>query len=33
MSFAIIVTDARSGGRYELCRVSSHPEAVAEGAP
>jgi hypothetical protein len=32
MRYAIVVTDARSGGRYELCRVSSHPEAVAEGA-
>jgi hypothetical protein len=30
--FAIFVTDARSGGRFELCRVNSNPQAVAAGA-
>ena len=32
MSYAIMVTDARTGNRLELCRVGSNPEAVAEGA-
>jgi len=31
-SYAIIVTDARTGNCLELCRVGTNPEAVAEGA-
>src|SRR5262249_20523556 len=29
---AIVVTDARTGGKLELCRVGTNPEPVAEGA-
>jgi hypothetical protein len=32
MSYAIIITDANTGNRLELCRVGSNPEAVARGA-
>jgi hypothetical protein len=32
MSYAIIVTDARTGNRLELCHVDTNPEAVAEAA-
>jgi hypothetical protein len=32
MSCAIIVTDARGGGRLELCRVVSNPRAIAKAA-
>jgi hypothetical protein len=31
MSYAIIVTDARTGNRLDLCHVETNPEAVAEG--
>jgi hypothetical protein len=31
MSYAIMVTDARSGGRYELCQVETNPGPVAQG--
>jgi len=30
--FSIIVTDALSGWKTELCRVGSNPEAIAEAA-
>jgi hypothetical protein len=32
MSYAIIVTDARTGNRLELCHVGTNPEWVAEAA-
>jgi hypothetical protein len=32
MSYAIIVTDARTGNRLELCHVGTNPERVAEAA-
>ena len=32
MKYAIMVIDARTGNKLELCRVGSNPEAVAEGA-
>jgi hypothetical protein len=30
--FSIVVTDALTGCKTELCRVGSNPEAIAEGA-
>jgi hypothetical protein len=30
--FSIVVTDAFTGCKTELCRVGSNPEAIAEGA-
>jgi len=32
MSYAIMVTDAHSGSRLELCRVNSNPQLIAEAA-
>jgi hypothetical protein len=32
MSYAIIVTDARTGNRLELCHVDTNPEPVTEAA-
>jgi hypothetical protein len=30
MSYAIIVTDSRTGNKLELCRVGTNPEPVAK---
>jgi hypothetical protein len=32
MSFAIVITDARTGNKLELCRVGTNPEPVAQAA-
>jgi len=32
MSYAIIVTDSRTGNKLELCRVGTNPEPVAKAA-